>query len=153
MFIPRCLFSLTLLFSLASHLLSSPDGNIGEVDAEVIDRGVWRVESAAGTKDWRGGHTCAPVPVWWESENCLFFQWKYLYPVKISTDTVTQFVNATSKPIRKWTLLCWFCFNESFQSDWGKSVIETFYTKNNLQKLVMNKCIYIFLIPLIFAEM
>ena len=31
------LFSLTLLFSLASHLLSPPDGNIGEVDGVVID--------------------------------------------------------------------------------------------------------------------
>ena len=31
------LFSLTLLFSLAWHLLSPPDGNIGEVDGVVID--------------------------------------------------------------------------------------------------------------------
>ena len=42
------LFTLTLLFSLAWHLLSPPDGNIGEVDGEVIDsrewrRGEWRV--------------------------------------------------------------------------------------------------------------
>ena len=66
MFIPRCLFSLTLLFSLASHLLSSPDGNIGEVDAEVIDRGVWRVESGEFCRDKglaRRPHLCSGAGV------------------------------------------------------------------------------------------